>query len=91
MLHRIHHIMNFLPRRMKPQVKELYTSSLILNLGLGLIFIFEPIYLYRLGYSLQEIMLFWGIVYLVYIVLLPRGGKIAERIGYEPGIFFGTI
>jgi len=58
---------------------------------LALIFIFEPIYLYRLGYSLQQIMMFWVIVYAVYIFILPLGGKVAERFGYEHTIFYGTF
>lgn len=91
MPHITHRLLHFLPARMRPEVKELYSSTLILHFALALIFIFEPIYLYRLGYSLQQIMLFWLIVYVAYFFLLPLGAKVSEKYGYEHTIFFGTF
>ncbi|OIO46144.1 MAG: hypothetical protein AUJ28_03065 [Parcubacteria group bacterium CG1_02_37_51] len=91
MINKFHHLLSYLPQKMKTEVRELYASALILYFGLALIFIFEPIYLYRLGYSLQQIMMFWVIVYAVYIFILPLGGKVAERFGYEHTIFYGTF
>jgi MFS family permease len=90
MIHKAHHLLSFFPRRLRPEIKELYLSSIILNFGLALIFIFEPIYLFNLGYSLQQIMLFWVIIYFLYVLVLPLGGKISEKFGYEHTIFLGT-
>ncbi|PIZ98587.1 MAG: hypothetical protein COX77_04090 [Candidatus Komeilibacteria bacterium CG_4_10_14_0_2_um_filter_37_10] len=91
MPHITHRLLHFLPARMQPEVKELYSSTLILNFGLALIFIFEPIYLYHLGYSLQQIMFFWLLVYVAYFFFLPLGAMISEKYGYEHTIFYGTF
>ena len=91
MMNKFHNLLSYLPQHMKTQVRELYASALILYFGLALIFIFEPIYLYRLGYNLQHIIFFWVLVYAIYIFILPLGGKVAERFGYEHTIFYGTF
>ncbi|MBT7553226.1 MFS transporter [bacterium] len=76
---------------MKRQVKELFVSSILLNLALSLVVIFEPIYLYKIGYSLQDLMLFYLIVYGAYLLLMPLGGKFARYKGYEAGLLVGSI
>ncbi|MFW0862625.1 MAG: MFS transporter [Candidatus Komeilibacteria bacterium] len=91
MIRAVHNLISFLPKRMKPEIKELFTATLILNFGLALIFIFEPIYLFRLGYSLQQIMLFWVMVYFFYVLCIPLGAKVAEKFGYEHTMFYGTF
>ena len=40
------------------ELSELYVSQLLRSLGVSLIGIFAPIYLYKLGYSIQDIALF---------------------------------
>ena len=82
---------DFLPYRMKRQVKELFASTILVNLALSMVMIFEPIYLYKIGYSLQKIMLFYLIAYFVYFFIMPLGAKFARKQGYELGIFFGTV
>lgn len=91
MMHKIHNLVSFLPHKLKPEVRELFISTLILNFGLALIFIFEPIYLFRLGYSLQQIMFFWVLVYFFYLLWIPIGAKVAEKFGYEHTMFYGTF
>ena len=91
MIHAVHHLISFLPKKMKPEIRELFASTLILNFGLSLIFIFEPIYLFRLGYSLQQIMFFWVIVYFFYVLWIPLGAKVSEKFGYEHTMFYGTF
>jgi MFS family permease len=87
----LHSIKSVLPHRMKRQVRELFMSSLIVSLALAMVMIFEPIYLYKIGYSLQNIMLFYLITYALYFVLMPLGGKFARRYGYEIGMLIGTF
>ena len=82
---------DFLPYKMKRQVKELFASTILVNLALSMVMIFEPIYLYKIGYSLQKIMLFYLITYLIYFLIMPLGGKFARKKGYELGMLFGTI
>jgi MFS family permease len=84
-------VRNFFPYRMKRQVKELFIASVIVNLALSMVMIFEPIYLFNIGYSLFHIALFYLMVYGVYFFTIPLGAKFANHFGYENSIFVGSI
>ena len=88
---RFRFIKSFLPHHMKRQVRELFISTTLVNLALALVMIFEPIYLHQIGYSLQKIMFFYLITYVLYFFLMPLGGKFARRKGYEIGMLIGTF
>jgi MFS family permease len=88
---RFRFIKSFLPHHMKRQVRELFISTTLVNLALALVVIFEPIYLYQIGYSLQKIMFFYLIAYFLYFILMPLGGKFARLKGYEIGMLIGTF
>jgi MFS family permease len=83
-------IRKFLPYKMKRQVKELFVASIIVNFALAMVQIFEPIYLYKSGYSLLKIAIFYLVVYVVYFFLIPLGAKFANKHGYENGMFLGS-
>ena len=87
----MHFIKSFLPHHMKRQVKELFIFTTLINLALALVMIFEPIYLYQIGYSLNDIMLFYLIVYALYFFIIPLGAKFARRYGYEIAMLIGSI
>lgn len=53
--------------------------------------LFEPIYIYTLGYSLKVILLFYIEVYIVYFIILPLGAKFANKFGYEHSMTLSTI
>lgn len=72
------------------QVKELYWSTAILDFATSAVGIFEPIYLYTLGFSIQKIILFFIAVYTLYFFLAPLGGKFARSQGYEHSILFSS-
>lgn len=72
-------------------MRELFVSTTFVNLALAMVTIFEPIYLYQTGYSLNQIMLFYFITYGLYFFIIPYGAKFSGRFGYEQGIFAGTI
>lgn len=82
---------SFLPHRMKRQVREMLVSTILLNLALAMVTIFEPIYLYKLNYSLQKIIFFYLLVYVIYFAIMPIGAKFARAKGYELGIFMGSL
>jgi MFS family permease len=82
---------NFLPYRMSRQTKELFVSNIIINLALAMVLIFEPIYLFKLGYQIYQIALFYLAVYVLYFFALPLGAKFANKYGYENGMFFGSV
>ncbi|MDP2812124.1 MAG: MFS transporter [bacterium] len=87
----LHFIKTFWPQNMKRQVRELFISTTLVNLALSMVMLFEPIYLYQIGYSLQKIMLFYLIVYVAYFFLMPLGASFAKKKGYEFSILLGTI
>lgn len=63
---------------------QLYASSAISNFSLSIITLFEPIFLYHvLHYSIPKILMFMAVVYAVYIVFIPFGGKFASIYGYR--------
>lgn len=72
------------------QVKELFWSTAILDFAASAVGIFEPIYLYTLGFSVSQIILFFIAVYVFYFLILPLGGKFARARGYEHSILFST-
>jgi MFS family permease len=72
------------------EVREIYFSRAILDFAVAAVAIFEPIYLYQVGFSIPQILLFFGAVYLVYIFLLPLGACICRRHGYEHTMLFSS-
>lgn len=72
------------------QMKELFSSVMILNFATSAVALFEPIYLYTLGFSLRGILAFYLIIYILYFFLLPLGGKIARMQGYEHVMLFSA-
>ncbi len=81
---------HYFARRLTYQIKELYLSVGILNFAVSLVSIFEPIYLYTLGYSLRQILIFWIGIYSIYFLILPFGGKVARARGYKKSIIYSA-
>jgi len=86
-----HLLKDLLPENMKRQVRELFISTTLVNFALAMVMFFEPIYLYQIGYSLQMIMVFYLITYVLYFLLIPLGARFAKVKGYEFGLFVGTV
>lgn len=64
-------------------IRELYASKVILDFAVALVMLYEPIYLYRQGFSVISILGFYLGVYFLCFFLLPLGGKIGRMVGYE--------
>jgi len=76
---------------LKREITELYISVAIKNFAVSMIALFEPVYLYdKLNFSLAEIMLYFAAVYTLYFFLLPLGGKISARFGFEHSILYSA-
>lgn len=86
-----HTLISFFPHHIRREIRELYLATLILNIGVAMVLLFEPIYLYSIGYSLQQILLFFLIVYILYFFLVPLGARFAKRFGYEHSIVVSTF
>lgn len=90
-LHLHLHLGNILPRHVTRSVKELYGSVAILGFASAAVSIFEPIYLYTLGYSVSDICLFFLVTYGLYLFLLPFAGKLVIRYGVERMLLVGSL
>ncbi len=73
------------------ELRELYWSVGIMDFATAAVALFEPIYLYTRGYSIRHILLFYAAVYFGYILLIPVGGRIAARFGFEHSILYSQF
>ena len=78
----------FLKHRLKREITELYISVMIQNFANSMVSLFAPIYLYSIGYDVRQVVLFYFLLQLFYFFILPLGGKIAVRIGFEHSILY---
>lgn len=83
----------YLKHLLRREVTELFLTVSVKFFAISMIAIFEPIYFYTLGFSLQQILLFYFLVYVGYFFVAPLGGKFAVRLGFEHSIAyaFGVI
>ncbi len=72
-------------------LKGLYWSVGLKGLGLAAFTLFEPIFLYTLGYSLSKIILFYILIYGIYILIMPLVVRLVGRIGFEHSIFYSQF
>lgn len=72
------------------EVKEMFEATAMRSLAVSMVGVFEPIYLYTLGYSLPDILLFYIAVYAGFFIVLPLGGRICRRHGYEHTMLFSA-
>ncbi len=83
------HLPHYFSNAIQKQMGELFLSTGIADLGIAIILLYEPIFLYTvIRYSVPEVLLFFASVYGLYILILPFGAKIVSRYGYDRGIFF---
>src|SRR5688572_13929747 len=55
----------------RPELKELFSFSLLFSFAFALIIIFEPVFFYQQGFSLAHIAGYYALHYLTYIVAFP--------------------
>lgn len=88
--HLRHFVEHYLAPHPSQEVKEILQSTTILDFAVSLVMIFEPIYLYSQGFSIEQILLFYVAVYILYFFLLPIGGRICRSHGYEHTILLSS-
>lgn len=81
---------SLLPHQLSRTARELFASVGILGFAISAATLFEPIYLYTLGYNFSQIVFFNVITYSLYLLLIPLGAKFVLRYGYEFGIALGS-
>lgn len=89
--HSFLHFPRIFPRGTKQEIRELMLATMVVDFAAATVMLFEPIYLWNLGFSLQAILLYWAMVYGAYSILMPLGAKFASRFGYEHSILVGTV
>jgi MFS family permease len=77
--------------KLNREVEEIYWHSIISSFALSLVFIFEPIYLFSLGYSLIQILLFYILVYSGYLIFITFGARFTGRFGYKHSILVSNV
>jgi MFS family permease len=83
--------MHYFSHKVNREVKEIYWNTVFFNLAINLTFIFEPIFLYNLGYSISQILFFFVLVYSAYALLVVPVTKITSHIGYKHAILISSI
>lgn len=73
------------------EIAELYTSRLLTVFAINIVNLFAAVYLYRLGYSLAFIALFYGTFYMVRIPFAILMAKIIAFYGPKHGILFASL
>ena len=80
---------HFLNYFLKREATQFFTSVAIRYLALGMILIFEPIYLYLyFGKSLSFSLLFFGAIYGLFGLLAVYGGKLMSKFGLKHVMLF---
>lgn len=79
------------PSQLPRELKELYLTMTMLNFALAAGMLFEPIYLYTIGFSISQIMLYFLAVYVLYFFFMPLGGRFVKERGFEKGIIVGSL
>jgi len=91
-------VQSLFAHRLTRQVRELWTSTLILDLAVSMVTIFEPVFLfvlfsryYDLKSTLELISMFYLAIYLAYFFVVPLGAKFAKWFGYENSIAIASL
>jgi len=80
---------NFLQYLLKRESGQFFVSIAIRSLALGMILIFEPVYLYLyFNHSLSLTMLFFGAIHTLFGVSAVYGGKIMAKLGLKHVMLF---
>lgn len=81
----------YLGHKPEKAIEKLYVSIALRQFAVSMIAIFEPIYLYKIYGSVRAVLFFYTAVYLVYFFVIPFGGRMAARYGFERCISFSII
>lgn len=73
------------------EIAELYTSRLLTVFAINIVNLFAAVYLYRLGYSLAFIALFYGVFYVLRIPFALLMAKFVAYYGPKHGVLFASL
>jgi MFS family permease len=91
-------ITSLFAKRLTRQIRELYSATLIMDLAVSMVAIFEPVFLYvffsrtlPLKETLECVIYFYLALYVLYFFLVPVGAKFARHFGYENSIALASL
>ena len=84
LFNKLTHLLNF---QLNKELKEIYTSVAFRAFAFGLVGIFIPVYLYKLGYSLNSIFLFYISYYISYIIFSLISSWLVKHMGVKHMMF----
>lgn len=73
------------------EIAELYASRLMTMFALKFVMAFASVYLYKLGYAVTEIALFWALYYGIKAISVTPVALIEARIGPKHGVLTANI
>src|SRR3990167_7412628 len=80
-----HSIHNFFKDK---ELNHFYLTIAIITFGEALIGIFVPIYLYKLGYEIYQILFFYFLLSFYFVIFSYISAKIVSKIGIKHSILF---
>jgi hypothetical protein len=82
----------YLSHHLSREIQEMYWAKAISDFATAAVLLFEPIFLYSvLGFSLQQVVLFFVATYGLYFFIMPFGAKVASLKGYEHSILYSSF
>ena len=81
---------SFIAGKAKREVRELYGSVAISNLARFSVSTFETVYLYKIGFTIPQILLFYLAIYVLLFFIVPLGMSFACSRGYEHTILYSS-
>ena len=88
--HLRHYLEHYFAPHPSKEVREMFASTAILDFAVSSVMVFEPIYLFKIGFTVPQILLFFAALYVLYFFALPIGGRICRRHGYEHSILYSS-
>ena len=73
------------------EIAELYTSRLLMTFAINIVNLFAAIYLYKLGYSLMFITLFYGVLYALKVPFSYVAARYVAYYGPKHGAFLAGV
>lgn len=76
-----HHIE--LSKSLHDKMSKIYIFQAIMIFVKGLIGVFVPVYLYKLGYSVIEVIIYTNLILLTYLLFIPFSIKLIKKFGFK--------
>lgn len=68
---------------LQKEIQEVYLHSFLFKLAINLVAVFLPLYILSQGYSIAQVMVFFTVYYLAYIVFSVPNAEVSSKLGYK--------